>query len=117
MSSFFLPRFKSRAASNNNTTINEDANINENAIQIIKQIGERHGEECRNFDSRKLSYDIKILVNLMKRNRKDKHVQRVALHTISNMAIHQEKCPIIIKHNAHRCILQVCTFIFSFITI
>ena len=114
MSSFFVPRFGSRNKSN--TPSSKDKNnkktenkclstSNQTAIGIIKHIGERHGED-RNFDLKKLDFDTKTLVNLMKKNRRDKHIQRISCHTISNMAIHQEKCPIICKYNAHRLILR-----------
>ena len=102
MSSFFLPRFGLGSTSNSNT--------NETAISFVKQIGDRHGEENRNFNPRQLDEDLKSLIALMKRHRRDKHVQRVACHTISNMAIHQEKCPVICRFNGHRAIVRAVVF-------
>ena len=109
MSSFFLPRFRSRrSSSNSNSATSSSSTESALAIETCKQIGDRHGEEgdSRPFDEERLSQDLKLLISLMGRHRKDKHVQRVAAHTISNMAIQQEKCAVICRHNGHRSILR-----------
>eukprot|EP01083_Nonionella_stella_P265656 899639_1 len=104
MSSFFRPRIKNKTKGKSKAK--DNPKTNQSVIQIIKTIGERHGENSRGLDVRKLETDIKQLVSLMKRHQDDRHVQRVACHTISNMAIHQEKCPTLCGYNAHRSILK-----------
>ena len=107
MSAFFLPRFR---AKNNLFKLNNDkSSSNKRSIAIIKEIGDRHNEETRHVDTKRmkqLTIDMKTVVSLMKRNRKDRHLQRVACHTISNMAIHQEKCAIICAANGHRSVIR-----------
>ena len=77
-------------------------------IQVLKTIGKRHGDGDKNssIDIKQLDSDIEKLVSIMKDNRSSKHIQRVACHAISNMAIHQEKCPTLTKHKCHELILR-----------
>ncbi len=83
----------------------------EKALEIAKEVGKRHaqenGEECisnggergsRNEESEKLDKDVQSLVEVMKRYPKEKQIQRVSSHALSNMAIHQQKCPVITRH-------------------
>eukprot|EP01084_Bolivina_argentea_P310183 536693_1 len=102
--SFFRPRFRTKTT--NETKEKKVKKTNATAVEIIKSIGETHGEHNGTFHLKKLQCDIKRIVTLMKRNRNDTRIQRVACHTISNIAIDQDKCPIMVKFNIHRSILR-----------
>ena len=91
MKGLFLPNWRKARSSTN------QSGIHQNCIDTIKEIGKRHSEDKIDFDLEQLEEDVKIVCQFMKKFVNNRNIQRVSCHAISNIAIDQEKCPLVTK--------------------